>query len=89
MYFPRVLPEVPFKDFWSFWGLPGSIFKAFGAQLRKRKYSAPLGPRGARWALAARFSFVCCAFVNSFFLFISVVSVVLFSVFGRPGALEM
>ena len=52
----------------------GVILRSFGAQLRKSKYSAPLGPRGARWALAPRFAFTCCAEKSSMFLFVSVAS---------------
>jgi len=57
----------------------GIVFRHFGAQLRKANHckqvvrstllhllnSPPLGPRGARWALAPRFAFACCA-VNVF-----------------------
>ena len=39
----------------------GMSFEAFRRAAAQSKYSAPLGRRGARWALAPRFAFACCA----------------------------
>ena len=62
--FLRKCYNLHFRHFWDFWTSPalsGIVLDDFLALPRKSKYSAPLGPRGARRALASRFAFACRA----------------------------
>ena len=60
MYFFSEPPMARFHDFRHSLASLGSILEHFGAQLRKSKHYAPLGPK-KKEALAPRFAFACCA----------------------------